>query len=290
MKNGLTDKEVIESRSKYGNNTITNNKQNGFIKLLIESLGDPIIRILLIALGIKTIFLIKDFDWYETIGIVIAIFLASFISSISEYGSEKAFERLQEESAKIKCRVKRNGKITSINVDEVVVGDLVLLASGDRIPADGKIISGEISVDESSLNGETKEKYKFPTQLETENNLVYRGTVVYSKEGTMLVTKVGNDTIYGKIAQELQEKQPESPLKLRLRSLANIISKIGYIGAGLVSISYLFSVIVIKNSFNLDLIMHSITTPSILISHLLYALTLSVAIIVVAVPEDYYPV
>ena len=95
--NGLTTKEVIESKKKYGTNIIAAKKNNSFIKLLLESLGDPIIKILIIALGIKIVFLLKDFDWYETIGIVIAIFIASFISSISEYGSEKAFIKLQEE-------------------------------------------------------------------------------------------------------------------------------------------------------------------------------------------------
>ena len=283
--NGLTDKEVIESRNKYGNNQINNTKQNSFIKLLLESLGDPIIRILLIALGIKTVFLIQNFDWFETVGIVIAIFLASFISSISEYGSEKAFEKLQEESSKIKCKVKRNAKVVEINVDEIVVGDIILLASGDKIPADGKIIEGEISVDESALNGETKEKYKFPTELDSESSLVYRGTVVYSKQATMIVTKVGNDTIYGKIAKELQEKQPESPLKIRLRKLAQTISKMGYISAILVSISYLFSAIIIKNSFDVNLIIGTITNFPVMLSHILYAMTLSVTIIVVAVPE-----
>ena len=101
--NGLTTKEVIESRKKYGTNQINSKEKNSFIKLFIETLGDPIIKILLIALAIKTIFLFKDFDWFETIGIVIAIFVASLISTISEYGSEAAFERLQEESSKIKC-------------------------------------------------------------------------------------------------------------------------------------------------------------------------------------------
>ena len=94
--NGLTTKEVIESKKKYGTNIIAAKKNNSFIKLLLESLGDPIIKILIIALGIKIVFLLKDFDWYETIGIVIAIFIASFISSISEYGSEKAFIKIQE--------------------------------------------------------------------------------------------------------------------------------------------------------------------------------------------------
>ncbi len=157
-KNGLTSKEVIEKREKYGSNMLSKVKKQTFLKLLLSSLGDPIIRILLIALGIKMVFLMKDFDWYETIGIVIAIFLASFISSISEYGSEKAFEKLQEESSKIKCRVKRDQTITEIPIDDVVKDDVVLLESGDRIPADGILIEGSISVDESSLNGDSKEK------------------------------------------------------------------------------------------------------------------------------------
>ena len=110
MITGLTEKEVEKNRELYGQNTISYKKSNGFFKLLIESLGDPIIRILLIALGIKTVFLISNFDWYETVGIVIAIFIASFISTISEYGSEQAFNKLQEESSKIKCRVIRDSK------------------------------------------------------------------------------------------------------------------------------------------------------------------------------------
>lgn len=287
IKNGLTDKEVLSNKNKYGSNAITNTKKNSFISLLIESLGDPIIRILLIALGIKTIFLIKDFDWYETVGIVIAIFLASFISSISEYGSEKAFEKLQDESSKIKCRVRRNGKVVEINVDDVVVGDIVLLEAGERIPADGIIVDGEISVDESTLNGESKEKYKYPNHnnINDDHNTVYRGTVVYSKEAIMLVTKVGNETVYGKIAAELQEKQPESPLKIRLRKLAEIISKFGYIGAALVSISYLFSVIFIDNGFNMTKVIETVTNFHVMFGHILYAMTLSVTIIVVAVPE-----
>ena len=161
--NGLTTKEVIESKKKYGTNIIAAKKNNSFIKLLLESLGDPIIKILIIALGIKIVFLLKDFDWYETIGIVIAIFIASFISSISEYGSEKAFIKLQEESSKIKCRVKRNGKIEEIFIEDVVVGDIVILEAGDKIPADGIIIEGDIYVDESSLNGEAKEIHKKPS-------------------------------------------------------------------------------------------------------------------------------
>ena len=137
---GLTEEEVELSKQQYGSNQITTIEQTGFMKKLLETLGDPIIRILLIALGIKVVFLIQDFDWYETVGIVIAIFIASFISTISEYGSEQAFIKLQEESSKIKCRVKRNRKILEIGVDDVVVGDIVLLESGDKIPADGIIV------------------------------------------------------------------------------------------------------------------------------------------------------
>ncbi len=277
---GLTDKEVIESRKKFGSNVINSTKKNSFIKQYIATLGDPIIRILLIALGIKTVFLIKNFDWYETVGIVIAIFLASFISTVSEYGSEKAFEKLQEESSKIKCKVLRNNKVIEVNIDEVVVGDIVLLESGDRIPADGEIIEGEITVDESSITGEAKEIYK-----NIENKPLFRGTIVYSKQAKMIVTKVGDNTFYGSISKELQENQPESPLKLRLRKLAEVISRIGYIGAFLVFFSYLFSVIFIKNNFDFNLIKETVNNFPLISGHILYALTLCVTVIVVAVPE-----
>ncbi len=286
IQTGLTEEEVIQSKEKYGTNQITTVEQTGFMKKLLETLGDPIIRILLIALGIKVVFLIQDFDWYETVGIVIAIFIASFISTISEYGSEQAFIKLQEESSKIKCRVKRNGNIKEIGVDEVVVGDIVLLESGDKIPADGFIVEGEISVDESSINGEAKEAYKYPVgETITEKNQVYRGTVVYSKQAHMIVNKIGNDTLYGKLAAELLENQPESPLKIRLRELAKFISKIGYVGAVLVSISYLFSIIFINNGFQMDQVAATVSNIPLMIGHILYALTLSVTIIVVAVPE-----
>ena len=119
MTNGLSNDEVIEKRKKYGKNEIIRTRKNTFFHLFIETLGDPIIKILLIVLAVKVIFLFRHFDIFETIGIAVAILVASLISTISEYGSEKAFVRLQEESSKIKCRVKRNGKIEEINIDEV---------------------------------------------------------------------------------------------------------------------------------------------------------------------------
>ncbi len=284
--NGLINKEVIESRKKYGTNELTSKKQKSFLRQFVETLGDPIIKILLIALAIKTVFLFQDFDWFETLGIMIAIFLASFISTISEYGSEKAFERLQEESSKVQCKVKREGKLIEIPIEEVVVGDLVRLETGDKIPADGILVEGELSVDESSLNGETREIYKYATQgIPNDKNKVYRGCVVYSKIAYMRVEKVGNDTFYGKLALEIQEENIDSPLKLRLRKLAQVISKIGYIGALLVSLSYLFSVIVIENNFEIDKIVAMVTNFHVIFQHIIYALTLSVTIIVVAVPE-----
>ena len=284
--NGLTDKEVIESRKKYGSNTLSKIKSESIFELFLESLADPIIKILLIALGIKIVFLIKDFDIFETVGILIAVFISSFVSTISEYGSEKAFIKMQEESEKIKCKVKRNNKIIEISIDEIVVNDIVLLEQGDKIPADGIIIDGSISVDESSLSGESKEKqkYKIVNDIKEENK-VFRGTVVTNKKGLMLVTKVGKETIYGRLNEELLSSSPDSPLKLRLKSLALTISKIGYVGAFLVTFSYLFSKIIIANNFDINLIINTLSNFHLMMNYLIYALTLAVTIIVVAVPE-----
>lgn len=257
---GLTEEEVIKSREKHGTNDIGNYKKNSFISLVIQSLGDPIIRILLMALAIKTIFLIKSFDWYETIGIVLAIFMASFISSISEYGSDKAFASLMDEASKLKCRVKRNGKKIEITLCDVVVNDLIMLESGEKVPADGKIISGSINVDESSLNGESKEVKK------PQSSAVLRGSVVVYGEAIMQVEKVGLETFYGKMASELKIEQPPSPLKLRLAGLANLVSKIGYASAFIIFVSYL-------------------ALNGLTFANVMYALTLAVTIIIVCVPE-----
>ena len=145
--NGLNNEEVKESRKKYGSNNISGKNTNTFFNLFIETLGDPIIKILIIALAVKTIFLFKDFDYFETIGIVIAILVASLISAISEYGSNKAFERMQEESSKINVRVRRNKKIIEISIDDIVKNDVIILSSGEKIPADGILIRGKLSVD-----------------------------------------------------------------------------------------------------------------------------------------------
>ncbi len=276
IKTGLNDDEIKASLKKYGNNKINIRKKNSFIKLVLESLGDPIIKILIIALAIKIIFLFKDSNIYETLGIFIAIFLASFISAISEYGSEKAFEKLSEENSIIKVKVIRNSKKIIVNMDEIVVGDIAILESGDKVPADGIIVSGEVTVDESILTGETKEKYK-----DIYNSNVLMGTIVIEKNAIMQVTKVGEKTIYGSIAKGIQENTIESPLKTRLRVLANQISKFGYIGAFLILISYMFNAIVIKNNFDINKILEFKD----FVPHLIYALTLSVAVVVMAVPE-----
>ena len=276
---GLNDKEVVDSRKKYGNNVIEIGKNDSFFSLFLESLGDPIIRILLIALGIKIVFLMSDFDWYETVGIVIAIILSSFISTISEYGSSKAFEKLMNESSKIQCTVKRNGKKCKIFIDEIVVGDLLVLSSGDKIGADGVVIDGSIDVDESSMNGETSSVKKGV------KDTVYRGCVVYHGNAIVRVDKVGGNTYYGRMVQELGESSGNSPLKDRLSHLAVTLSKIGYFSAFLVSVSYLFERIVISNSFDIVKIWATLSDVSLLFAYFLHALTLSVTIIVVSVPD-----
>lgn len=285
--NGLKEDEVKESRKRYGSNSINEKNKNTFFNLFIETLGDPIIKILLIALAIKTIFLFKDFDYFETIGIVLAILVASLISAISEYGSNKAFQRMQEESSRINVLVKRDSKTKEITIDEIVKNDILILATGNKVPADGILIKGKLSVDESSLNGETKEVYKEyidNINLATEKNRVYRGTTIYDGEALVLVTKIGMDTLYGKMAKVLTEEEDASPLKLRLTNLAKIISRIGYIAAILIAVAYLFSKIFIINNFNLTIIRETITLNK-FFSLILEALTLAVSVLVMSVPE-----
>ena len=275
IKTGLIEKDVIKSRKINGSNKFEYKKKNTFLKLVIESFNDPIIKILLFALGIKILFLFKDSNIYETLGIAVAVFLACFISAISEYGSEKAFERLSNENNDIKVKVLRDSKRKIISMEDVVVGDIVYLESGDRVPADGIIIDGSLSVDESSLTGESIEKEK------NIGDIVYSGSVVSDKNAIIEITLVGKNTYYGMIASDIQEKNEPSPLKMKLTVLAKFISKIGYLGAILVFFSYIFNAVIIPNDFDLSVLLNI----KLIAPHIIYALTLSVAVVVMAVPE-----
>ena len=264
---GLTNEEVKESRRIHGTNKLTNKKKTTIFNLILESLSDPIVKILLIALAIKAMLIFNKTDLYETIGIAIAIFLSSFISVISESSSEKAFERLNEENNSINVKVIRNSKKQVVNIEEIVVGDTLILEQGDKVPADSSIISGEIYIDESSLTGESKEKYK------TINEQIYMGSTITEGFSIVKVENVGDKTFYGKIASDVQQETQESPLKIKLRDLAKIISKLGYIGAIIVFISYFFNAVIIPGDYTN------------IVEHLFYGLTLSVAVVVMAVPE-----
>lgn len=277
--NGLTDAEVVESRRINGSNSIMLKDENKFIRIFIEALGDPIIKIMLIALAIRFVLMFSDADWYETLGMLISILLSSLISSLSEYGSNKSFKKLQSEYESIRVRVKRNGKIISVKNEEIVVGDIVYLESGEVVCADGVIVSGEVGVDESSINGEAKEVRKGL------NKVLLKGSVILSDSCILRVKNVGLNTIYGSIAKELNERVPDSPMKLRLRHLAKVISRIGYIGAILASFSYIFNVLFVANDYDFTLILAILKNPKEVFDILIHTVTLAVTIIIVCVPE-----
>ncbi|MCL2556350.1 MAG: calcium-translocating P-type ATPase, PMCA-type [Firmicutes bacterium] len=298
---GLNFQEVETSRLQHGTNELTKQKRKSFFSSLLSNFADPMVGILIVALIINIILLLVNIanfqmsELLEPIGIAFAILIAVTVSTISEYGSESAFKKLQEEADRITCRVKRADGTKVIPIAEVVIGDIIILQAGDKIPADGILASGSIEVDQSSLNGESKEasKYFSLNNIKDPNKegdflhpmLLFCGTVVTSGEALMRVTSIGDSTFYGKLAQGLQENPPESPLKAKLRRLAKTISKIGYIGASLAAISFLFHAIIIQNDFNGANIMATLSDFSALFPILLSAITLATTIIVMAVPE-----
>lgn len=281
---GLAADEVNASRKKYGNNIFTRKKRKSFLKKYLESFGDPIIKILLAALAVNIFLMFQTNQIFETVGIGIAVFLSTFVSTLSEYGSESAFLRLQREAEKLVCRVKRAEGICVIPIGEIVVGDTVLLEAGERIPADGILISGILRVDESALNGESKEARK-DADADEKKRLLYRGTVVSEGEGVLLVQAVGDATVYGKLADELQGEAVDSPMKLRLSHLAKQLSRIGYTAAVLIALADLFNAIVIDNHYVKAEMIAELRNLSLMAGNLMHALLLAISVIVMAVPE-----
>ncbi|MBQ8818413.1 MAG: calcium-translocating P-type ATPase, PMCA-type [Clostridia bacterium] len=286
---GLTETQVEESRREHGANVLGVRKSKSFIRRFFENLGDPVIRILLVALGINLIFVFKGADITETIGIGISVFLAAFISALSESGGENAFRRLSGECAKQSCRVRRDGKIKEVPIEDIVVGDIVIISAGEKICADGYLLSGALSVDQSAITGESKEARKEPTGKKipspSEKATLLRGCPVLSGEGEFEVFAVGDQSFLGKISIEVQTDTRESPLKLRLSKLAKQISRLGYLAAFLIAFAYLFNCIVVDSSFEWILILMKVTDVAYILEKLLHAFMLGLTVIVVAVPE-----
>lgn len=286
---GLTDAEVRASAEKNGRNIMTRQKKKGFIAHCLSNLNDPVIRILLMALLVNLVFVFFGGDIFETVGIGISVFLATLISTLSERGSQAAFERLSEECERAEARVIRDGKLRSVPVDDVVVGDIMIVGAGEGIAADGFVLEGTIGVDQSAMTGESREVEKRPCSGRDRGpngkNTALRGCSVLFGEAAVEVFAVGDATALGQISREVQTDTRESPLKLRLSVLSKQISRLGYMAAVLVALAYLFNNFFIDSGFSSELILMKLSNLPYLFENLLHAFMLGLTVIVVAVPE-----
>ena len=283
---GLTESEVKINREKYGPNSLTELPRETLLKKFLNNLSDPMIIILLFALVIQVVlFVLGRAEWFEPFGIFVAVVIAGSVSSVTEYKQEQKASLLKsQQEASQTTKVIRDGSIHEIHVSEVVAEDVIYLQAGDKIPADGIIIDGEIKVDQSALNGETEEAEKIPNANNDEYDIkdllnkfyVYRGTVVCSGEAYMKVLVVGDKTLFGELALEVQEAQRKTPLQIKLGKLAKQISVFGYTGAIAIILGILLRTLM---SGNLPGDFYS------WIRLLVDAITVAVTIVVCAVPE-----
>ena len=287
---GLTNAEVRRSLEEHGNNSLLREKTAGFFTRFFENLTDPIIKILMLALIGQVIFSFGNCNYFEIGGILSAILISATVSTVSEYRSERAFEKLEAESASMSTiEVLRDDLIVKIACSELVIGDVVYLYAGNKIPADGRILSGKISVDQSALNGESAEYTKAPAKGNewdlAATGKVFRGAIVTDGSAIMRVERIGAQTYYGRVASDIQSETRISPLKLRLGHLAKQISRVGYVIALLVGITFLFKSIIIENQFDFEKIVSFSSNPHNIMPILLESLTLMITVIVVAAPE-----
>lgn len=292
--NGLTDQEVEASRSKYGTNEIPDSEPTTFWQEFKETFGDPMIKILLvIALLMIVMFFFGYAEIYEPVGTIVAVLIVAFVSAKTGVASDTKYRELKDSTKKEQCKVYRNGVVTVIDVDDVVVGDYILLQSGDKIPADGALINGRLSVDNSALNGEAEECKKTAAEESfqmaeeitgdtfVDAHSLFRGAVVFDGEGVLKVQKNGLKTMMGKMAEEMQDDDLDSPLKVKLSKLASQISTFGYIGAIVIAVLYFAYFIISAGGVSAYF---SIGAAGVL-QDLVEAVSLAVVIIVCAVPE-----
>lgn len=289
--NGLTAAEAEASRAKYGENVLTPPAKESLWKKFLEKFEDPIIRILIAAWVLSMIISAvhcwgpeqKGFEAFlEPIGIFFAILLASTIGFIFEVKAARAFEILNTVNDDVMVTVERDGKVQQVSRKEVVVGDVVILNTGDEIPADGILLeSTSLQVNESTLTGEpmiakTTLEADFDKEATYPSNRVLRGTTVVDGHGVMRVELVGDATEYGKVNQGAQiDNDVETPLQGQLRRLAGVISKFGYAASAII-----FVLLTAKTLHASDVL-----SAMDIVSALLNGFMIAVTLIVVSVPE-----
>ena len=291
---GLKAHEVEESRLKHGSNVIPDSEPTTFWKEFKETFGDPMIRILLVIAVVMIIMWGFGYaEIYEPLGTVVAVLIVALVTAKTGVASDTKYRELKDSTKKDQCKIYRDGEIRVIDIDDVVVGDKILLQSGDKIPADGILIGGRLNVDNSALNGEPEECKKIAVKEDValtetitgetfvDRHSLFRGAVVFDGEGVLDVRRVGLKTMMGRMAEEMQEDDPDSPLKVKLGKLADKISKFGYVGAVVIAVLYFIYFIMLAGGVEAYF---SIGAAEVL-KDIVEVVSLAVVIIVCAVPE-----
>lgn len=291
---GLTDSEVLQSREKYGKNEIQEAPPEKFWDAFLESFKDPIIMLLMAIAGLYLILAFVGLaEFFEPIGIALTMCLVAFVNARTSISSDKKYRELKNSTKKENVKVYRNGVLTVIDISEVVVGDIVVLQSGDKIPADGTLISGELRVNNASLNGETEECKKisapsnwvYPTEINggtiLDKHTLFKGTTIFNGEGLLHVEKVGMATMMGEMAADMQDEDVDSPLKVKLAKLAKQISMFGYVGAISIAIIYMIHYVMIAGGITEYLSLGGYA----IFKGIMNAVVIALLIVVCAVPE-----
>lgn len=228
---GLTDEQVKQSREQHGKNVLTPPQRTSLWKLYLDKYRDPIIQILLVAAFVSLILAFIEKNFMETIGIFVAVFLATTVGFYFERDAAKKFNLLTALSEEQPIKVRRNGKVMEIPRHDVVVGDVVLVEVGDEVPADGElIVCNDLQINESTLTGEpvTEKSLEGGGDGAYPRNIILRSTMVMNGRGEFVVTAVGDATEIGKVAKKSTEQTSvETPLHMQLDKLAKMISKVG---------------------------------------------------------------
>ena len=228
---GLTDEQVKQSREQHGKNVLTPPQRTSLWKLYLDKYRDPIIQILLVAAFVSLILAFIEKNFMETIGIFVAVFLATTVGFYFERDAAKKFNLLTALSEEQPVKVRRNGKVMEIPRHDVVVGDVVLVEVGDEVPADGElIVCNDLQINESTLTGEpvTEKSLEGGGDGAYPRNVILRSTMVMNGRGEFVVTAVGDATEIGKVAKKSTEQTSvETPLHMQLDKLAKMISKVG---------------------------------------------------------------